>query len=351
MLIVYLLIFLTVLWGLKLRKEPSLDAAVSVRQGTMLKGVFVLLVFASHVGGYLSVSPADGFLAKGYLSLQARIGQLVVVPFLFFSGYGLRVSIAKKGRPYLRKLPRQRILRIYLHALVIITLFLAVMLFLGDRYTAGELLAGYLLWGSFGNSTWYIFCILLLYLFTWFSFSLFKQTGAALGSCLLLTLAYFLIISRLNASWWYDTVFVFCFGLVFPELLPLLRRFTERHLLPWLGSVALLAAAVLFLTYGTSGLEGLAYAAKENLRAILVMLLLILLLERLEFGNRLLDWVGKHVFGFYLLQRLPMILLKHFGVNQLSAALFVSVSVLGTVLLVVLFDSVFRRMDRLVFRD
>ena len=59
MLIVYLLIFLTVLWGLKLRKEPSLDAAVSVRQGTMLKGVFVLLVFASHVGGYLSVSPAD----------------------------------------------------------------------------------------------------------------------------------------------------------------------------------------------------------------------------------------------------------------------------------------------------
>lgn len=347
MLILYLLILIAVLWGFGIRKEPSLEAALSTEQSTMLKGVFVMLVFTSHVGGYLVLDPTTGLLTKGYLSLQARIGQLVVLPFLFYSGYGLRCSIEKKGTPYLRSLPSRRVLRIYLHAFLIITVFLIVTLMLGARYTPMQLLTGYLLLGSFGNSTWYIFAIICLYLFTWFSFTVFRKPGAALCSCFLLTLGYYLIFASFSSVWWYDTIFVFWFGLIFPYFLPLLRRALDRGAMLWVCLLLLLGGAILLLTYS---LKGLPHGIAENLRAILAMLFLLLLLERVRFGNRVLFWVGRHVFEFYMLQRLPMILLSHFGFNHSAPLFFVCASIAGTAALVYLFGKLLRCFDRLVFR-
>lgn len=312
----------------------------------MIKGIFVLLVFASHVSQYLDLSDSAGFLTQSYKFLRRNIGQLVVVPFLFYSGYGLCRSIEKKGKAYLRSLPRQRILKVYLHTVIFVTLFLAVGLLLGARYSPAHILGGYLFWTSFGNSNWYIFAILLLYLFTWASFSLLRTRRAALLCCFVLTAAYCVILSRLTSNFWYDTVFVFWFGLLYPSLQPLLHRFPGKSLLKWLGSLLLLGAVVLVLTRGISGIP---HSIQENLRAILTMLLINLLLERVEVGNRVLQWFGTHVFEFYMLQRLPMILLDHFGVSKTSVPLFICASAAGTVLLVLLFSKLMERLDRLVF--
>ena len=79
------------------------------------------------------------------------------------------------------------------------------------------------------------------------------------------------------------------------------------------------------------------------------MLLIILLLEWIEIGNRLLRWIGTHVFEIYLLQRLPMILLAHFGLSKTCIPLFICGSIIGTGLLVWLFSYLLARFDEHIF--
>ena len=53
-----------------------------------------------------------------------------------------------------------------------------------------------------------------------------------------------------------------------------------------------------------------------ELRGIFFVLLVILSTSRIKIGNPVLNWLGKHTFEIYLLQRLPMIALSGIGMNQ-----------------------------------
>ncbi len=61
MVLIYVAIALLALWGLRIRKPALADAGLSMEQSTMVKGIFVLLVFASHVSQYLTLP--DGILS------------------------------------------------------------------------------------------------------------------------------------------------------------------------------------------------------------------------------------------------------------------------------------------------
>ncbi len=67
-----------------------------------VNGLFTLLVFLSHASSYLSL---DGPVDAPYLSFRNYLGQLIVVPFLFYSGYGILESIKSKGMPYVKAIP------------------------------------------------------------------------------------------------------------------------------------------------------------------------------------------------------------------------------------------------------
>lgn len=58
-----------------------------------IKGIFVLIVFYSHLATYF-----EPLYSKDFLMLNFRnfLGQLMVAPFLFYSGYGVYESIKKK---------------------------------------------------------------------------------------------------------------------------------------------------------------------------------------------------------------------------------------------------------------
>ncbi len=106
MVFLYGFILIAALWGLRFRGADDGDSVLSPEQTTVIKGIFVLLVFASHVGQYLSLDAADGILTHAYLVIRTKLGQMIVVPFLFYSGYGIRCSIDRKGEPYLRAFPK-----------------------------------------------------------------------------------------------------------------------------------------------------------------------------------------------------------------------------------------------------
>ncbi len=66
---------------------------ICIEKTTMVNGIFVILVFLSHVAAIVDVSqPVD----KIYMFVKNNMNQMVVAPFLFFSGYGIMESYKKR---------------------------------------------------------------------------------------------------------------------------------------------------------------------------------------------------------------------------------------------------------------
>lgn len=68
------------------------NRALNKEQTTCINGIFVLFVFLSHFGQYETMP---------WNNLLLAIGQLMVAPFLFYSGYGIMEQIKRRGIVYL----------------------------------------------------------------------------------------------------------------------------------------------------------------------------------------------------------------------------------------------------------
>ena len=66
-----------------------------------IKGIFVWLIIFCHKSGY-------GIKMKYlYIKILGYFGQKVVSMFLFYSGFGIYESIKKKGKIYIKTIPRK----------------------------------------------------------------------------------------------------------------------------------------------------------------------------------------------------------------------------------------------------
>lgn len=228
MIAIYILILVIALFGCK--KAERNDAYVGKEQSGALKGIFVLLVFASHSWGYIKSCVPDGLLTDSFYAVKIALGQMIVVPFMFFSGYGIRYSAEHKGDAYIRSMPKKRVFKLWLHTLPILLMFLILQLALGKSYDLGFVLSSFLFWNSIGNSNWYIFAILFLYVASYLSFRVFTDRRKRLVSCLVLSLLYIVVMSFFKPTWWYDTVLAYFFGLCFYDFADAFRdRFAEKR--------------------------------------------------------------------------------------------------------------------------
>lgn len=133
---------------------------LSKESTTAINGIFVFLVFLCHAIGYVKVDPE---IDVQWTTMHSYMGQLVVVPFLFFSGYGIMCSIRKKGDPYVKGMFKKRFLSLLLHFdLAVFLYFLLNIIFLKKDYSLADTLLAFLTWTSIGNSNWYIGAMLFI---------------------------------------------------------------------------------------------------------------------------------------------------------------------------------------------
>lgn len=346
MLIIYLLILLIALVGVKRQTAP--EDALSRSQTTAMKGIFVMLVFASHVSAYLDLSADTSCLTSSYVWLRSYLGQMIVVAFLFYSGYGIRCSIDRKGRNYVRSIPLKRILPTFLHCIPFVLLYFLVSVFIGKRYAWKTVIGAFFLWSDLGSSNWYMFAILFLYGASYISFLAFRKKPFAVLCCTLLTIAYCLTIQRVKQDWWYSTVLVYCFGLFLPDLRSILKHTVRNRIAVWAGRLVF-CFFLFWLFYGPK--TGLPFWIRENLRAISLGLFVLVLSERVRIGNPVLNWLGTHVFECYMTHRLPMIIFSHLRIQQFSRICFIMLCAVSTVALAELASRFLRKTDRLMFRS
>lgn len=319
------------------------DDYTSKKKADALKGICVMLVFFSHFRGYLTLASEYNGI---YLKVQGYLGQMIVVPFLFFSGYGITLSIRRKGAEYVNQIPVKRVLRILLHFDLAVLLFVAVNLFLGRDLSAKSVILSLLSWDSIGNSNWYILAILLSYLATFAAFKIFQKKE--LPAALLLTVLIGVVVAvlaRYRADYYCNTMFTYVFGVWYALLKEKIDKLCMKS-----GLIYMLIFAVCAFVYYVVHKRYAANIWWYNLWAVLFMAIVLLIQMKVSIHSECLCFLGNHIFSIYILQRIPMwILANKYHVDDIPYQYFIT-SFIGTILLALVFDRCVEKLDRLIFK-
>lgn len=259
----------------------NLDSALCKKQTTCINGLFVSLVFLSHFCQYVDVNSIPYF--EFYLYIKKALGQLIVAPFLFYSGYGVMEQINVNGIDYILDMPVKRIFKTWLRFSIAVTIFLVVSLVLNYDYSIRRILLSYLAWESIGNSNWYIFAVLYLYTVTYISFRYMNQKYAII-SVLFYTIIYIVgMYFFKNGSWWYDTVFSFIGGILFSYNKENIKKLFGNHFTLGLLMLTMLHLLIFYMRRSMLGYE---------LLSVIFCVDLVLLLSLYKLENKVLYYLG-----------------------------------------------------------
>lgn len=300
-----------------------------------IKGIFLLLIFASHFAQYVSLA---GPLNESYLMFRRFLGQLVVAPFLFYSGYGVAISIQKRRSAYVESMPKRRILKVLVQFDLAILLFLGLDLWQGKTYSLRHILLSLIGWQGVGNSNWYVFAILFLYLATYFSFSAFGDNKYAAPISVTIWAIFFVcFMQTYRDGYWYNTVFCYVAGLWFSFIKPKFEAVCLHSQKSYLLSLLTVIVGFRFLHKYWQNI--ICY----ELTAVAFSLAIVLITVKVTIRSRILVYCGEHLFSLFILQRLPMQALKNSWLQD-HILLYFCTCFLITFLLSFCFDSAFSVM-------
>lgn len=336
--VLFLLFGLICLFGCRFyfKKEWNRDY-LSIEQTQVIKGIFIGIVFFSHINSYVTYTSFKDELVRMFTVL---LGQTMVAPFLFYSGYGVMESIRNKGKDYIAAIPKKRILGTLFRFDCVVVLFVLEELWRGKMYPLTRYLQAFVAWEHIENSNWYIFVILLLYGITYLTFRVFSEHKKALGASWLLVCLWIFCMDfwQIKGIWWYDTALCYVLGMTYSVYRPQIEKLlTRSRILYWLLIAALLAAVLLMrpLEYHAMG---------SSVRTLLFAFLVAAATMRIKVKSRILHWCGTHLFSLYILQRIPMLVFCHLGLAEKSIPLFGICCIVCTALLAIPFEYVTERL-------
>lgn len=308
--IYYIIIALVALASLSLRRGGGASGCLDPLQTVCINGVFILMVFVSHLG-HLLLQPMGyemtHFLDMIYLKVKVIHGQLIVVPFLFYSGYGVATQMMNKPG-YLAGFLRNRALPLWMNFLVALACYLVVTVVFVGQVRIVDVVKSFVFLHSFGNPTWFLFCTMVAYFVVWLTFKFVQKRFWVSVGGIVGMLLYIGIVSRYRPIWWYDTALMFPLGVVIAlykdEVLSLLSK---RY---WVCAVAaLIGFVVIFnLPLARFGLCGACF--KQNALGVLLMLMIMLFTMRIKVESKPLEWLGRHVFPIYMYHMFFFLLAK-----------------------------------------
>ena len=153
-----------------------------------VRGIFVWMIFFRHYSEYYSKN-----INKISIKIDNSFGQNIVSMFLFYSGYGINESFKKKGCNYFKTLPIKSLI-IFIKSEIIIFIFLCNNLLLGKKITLNNYFNAIIFKDSIGNSYWFSFTIIMLYIYAFFSFIFIKKRFNLIGIIIISIICFFHII-------------------------------------------------------------------------------------------------------------------------------------------------------------
>lgn len=314
----------------------------SPKQTASINGIFTILIFLSHASQYVIL---DGSLDAPYLTMRTYMAQLVVVSFLFFSGFGIMESIKKKGQSYIKSILTTRLFKVWYHFAIALLPYVVVNFIFNRNYGRYKTVFSFTGYTSIGNSNWYMLVTFALYIIVFLAF-MFARNHLISGVFLVFVLTFLFAFWEWNmglASRYYNTIFCFPAGMLFSMMKPSFDKYVMKNDAFWMGTFCLFFGAFYyFSTFRNTSL------IHYNVFSILAVFLIILLTMKIKITNPALNWFGNHVFSVFMLQRIPMIILKEMGYAHHTYG-FIITSFVVTIFLSMVFDELMKYLDSLIF--
>lgn len=342
-----LILFLFAVAAYNLKLSPFHKDYMDKTSADAVKGFFAVVILYSHMGKYLSFSNSFiDILFEGFLTY---LGQLMVVMYFFYSGYGLMESLRNKPN-YQKTFFKSRFLKILLHFDIAVVLYILLQSILGVQFATHIYIMSLIGWESVGNSNWFIFDILIFYIFFWLAVTcsnivkikfLSKYVIVfTIVAVLCVFLWFFLFVSK-GQKWWVDSIFTFPLGIAYSllkEEIDIIMNKTSVYYSVILGGITLFVIWHYYQNVDVLGISSCLFA-----------LIVAFLSMKMKIGNVILLWLGKQAFAIYILQRLPMIILCHWGLNNYKF-LFVSITLLSVFIMASVFTIFLNKIDNSLFR-
>lgn len=303
MALIFLAFFVIVLVNTKIYKKDFNNNYLDRKNTSIINGMFIIIVFFHHFSDYVVLS---NNLDIYFYKVIALIGQLMVTSFLFFSGYGIYESIKNKAR-YVDNLFVKRFIPIYIDWFIALLLFVITNILVGNNLSISKVLLSLTGWVSIGNSNWYMFATFVFYLLIIICFKICKSNRTGLYLFTIMVIIFIVAMSFLKPSWWYNTLLCFPLGMWYSyekkNIDSILFKSNKQYLLivtSLFTGFALLYASKKFISNGIY----------FNLIACSFILLVVSVCAKIECKSKIFTFFGKNLFWMYILQRIPMIILK-----------------------------------------
>ena len=338
------LIFITSLIGIKFFVKDSNKDYLSKENTNCIKGIFILIVFYSHLCTYIPYQHSKDFLMY---DLRSFLGQLMVTMFLFYSGYGIYESIKKKKSNYINNIPIKRILITLLNFDIAVLTFAVVNQLIGNGKTLEEILLALTGWGGIGNSNWYIFAILFLYLSTYISFKIFDKNDKNAITCnWILTIFIMAIIAIYRGEGYeycYNTLLCYPFGLTYSFYKEKINKIVFNNKKYILLFITIFS--IFFLFKKVENINTIFY----SISSLLFVLCVILLSIKVKLNSPVLKWCGENLFWLYILQRLPMQVMSKLGYSN-HAYRFALIAFITTIILTFIYTKIVGKLNNLIIK-
>ena len=285
MIITLIILLLLCFYGIRFGKSHAYEGYISKDRTNVIKGVFILLVFLSHIKVFINDA---GYESKGigdnvFYSILGNIGQLMVVMFLFYYGYGVMESIRRKGLTYVKAMPKHRVLNTLVNFDIAVCVFLLVDILIGKEVTVWQFLLSLLTWDDIGNSNWYIFVIILCYFVTYIAARNIKDEKNLLVTVFITLTIAVIGLHFLKGSWWYNTIWAYPTGIFYSIFKKNIENCVNSRYL-WLVSFLIIAFCLIYMIpYEATGF-------RTNTLSVLFALLVVMLTMRVKIYNGYLRW-------------------------------------------------------------
>lgn len=302
--IILVLWFLMLFAGAKVMKRGQWNPdALSYDQTKAVLGFCAVGVVIHHCAEKTSAWWLPAHFIDAGLKYYVGTGFPLVAFFLFCSGYGMWKSSVTRKDP-LAHFWRKRYAPILCAYFITLIGFIILM----KVYNVDGIAPLY--WSP---HSWYIFCILFMYLFFWLGLRfLHEQSHRVMLSAVGLTLWLALCLMFGLGNWWSNTSYLFVLGMLFAKHEEAIISHLKRFCIPYLVlSIVITIPGFIFGNYTWPLMESQGWEMSDSLAAFIInasqiisgisfVLFMILLNMKVRIGNPVLKFYGKMTLELYL---------------------------------------------------
>ena len=275
---------------------------------------------------------------------------------LFLSAFGLFSSYINQGEGYITRLPKRRILPLYINYLILIVVYLSIALMLGNDFKGVLLIESLLIGGTYVANGWYLQTLLLFYLFFWVTFILKIPDKYKILLIFCLTVMYYITGSCLEfflhtGYFGYASIFMFPLGTFYAFKRSSVENILNKHRISTfiIALILIFTAGIMLLTRKKLSLPGFltVFQSTYITMAFAIGVLLLLNFFNLSFTR----FLGKYSFEIYVLQGIGFIIASSNWLHISNLYVQLAVSIMITAILCVPFHYLFEYVKSLFRKE